>query len=85
MQADELHYYNGCSVELTVDGHEALGILDASVSAEPVIFTLCFMHIREECLLLQYKLSEAEVATLKKDGYNRLASAISISTETQAE
>lgn len=63
MQADELHYYNGCSVELTVDGHEALGILDASVFGEPVIFTLCFMHIHEECLLLQYRLSEAEVAT----------------------
>lgn len=85
MQADELHYYNGSSVELTVDGHEALGILDASVFGEPVIFTLCFMHIHEECLLLQYRLSEAEVATLEKDGYNRLTSKISISTEAQAE
>lgn len=80
-----MHYYNGCSVELTVDGHEALGILDASVFGEPVIFTLCFMHIREECLLLQYRLSETEVATLTKDGYNRLTSKIAISTEKEGE
>jgi hypothetical protein len=77
MNAEQLQLFNGCRVEVRVNGQPALGVLFCQEEAVSVL-ALCYVAGKRRCPLIRRDLSVADMETLNPSGHKMLSSRIEL-------
>lgn len=80
MTLSELYLFNGSSIQMQIDGKDALGILFFAETGEVYVTSLCYLEPGRECPVIQHVLSDEEMQSVSRKSHNQLLSKIQLST-----
>lgn len=77
MTLESLPYYNGASVQITLDGAPALALIFLEMDCIQVT-SLCFLGSARRCPLVRHHLTEAEIESITPVSRTELKSDIAL-------